>query len=302
MANEMVREQPKSVMIDPRYNNRSNRKRMEEDEKELEELMKAEGHTEEEEVTEDTSDDVTPEDKAEVEVTEDKEEDKSLTKEESTFKKRYGDLRRHQQETEAKLKAEITALKEGGSKGIAVPKSDEDIDAWASKYPDIAGIVETIAQKKAKEMFEKTDSRFKELDDLNYETKRSKAELAISAAHPDFDKLKASDGFHDWADEQSDWIKNALYDNQDDAKAVIRVIDLYKMDKGLTPAAKKQNAKDAASDVQSKGASTKLDATGAGKQFSESQVNRESDAWYAKNEEAIMEAIATGNFKYDMKK
>jgi len=294
MSNEMVREQPKSVMIDPKYSNRSNRKRMEADEKELEDLMKAETTEEEEEVTDETTETT--------EVKEGDPEEPKLSKEEATFKKRYGDLRRYQQEQEAKHKVEVEALKEGGAKGIAPPKSDEDIEAWASKYPDIAGIVETIAQKKAKEMFEQTDSRFKELDDLNYETKRSKAEIEIRKAHTDFDTLKKADAFHDWVDEQSDWIKNALYDNQDDSKAVIRVIDLYKMDNNLTPAAKKQNAKDAASDVQSKGATTKIDADGTGKKFSESQVARESDKWYAQNEEAIMEAMATGNFKYDMSK
>jgi hypothetical protein len=290
----MVREQAKSVMIDPRYSNRSNRKRLEADEKELEELMKLEsGETPtEEEVTEVNT---------EVEEDTPKEETK-LSKEESTFKKRYGDLRRHQQEEAAKYQAEIDSLKEGGPKGIAPPKSDEDIEAWASKYPDIAGIVETIAQRKAKEMFEQTDSRFKELDDLNYETKRSKAEIEIRKAHSDFDTLKEADAFHDWVDEQSDWVKNALYDNQEDAKAVISVINLYKMDNNLTPAAKKQNAKDAASDVKSKGGTTKLDADGTGKQFSESQVARESDAWYEKNEEGIMAAMASGNFKYDLRK
>ena len=298
MANEMVREQAKSVMIDPRYNNRSNRKRMEADEKELEDLMKLESG-EDPEVDPEVDPGVVKEPES---AEKPAEEEPKLSKEESTFKKRYGDLRRHQQEEAAKYKAEIDSLKEGGPKGIAPPKSDEDIEAWASKYPDIAGIVETIAQRKAKEMFEQTDSRFKELDDLNYETKRSKAEIEIRKAHSDFDTLKEADSFHNWVDEQSDWIKNALYDNQDDSKAVIRVIDLYKMDNNLTPAAKKQNAKDAALDVQSKGTTPKIDAEGTGKKFSESQVNRESDKWYAEHEEAIMEAMATGNFKYDMSK
>jgi hypothetical protein len=290
----MVREQAKSVMIDPKYNNRSNRKRMEADEKELEDLMKAEGG-EEEPVEEAVV--VEGEEPAVAE-----EDDSKLSKEESTFKKRYGDLRRYQQEQDAKNKAEIESLKDGGAKGIAPPKSDEDIEAWASKYPDIAGIVETIAQRKAQEMFKQTDSRFKELDDLNYETKRSKAEIEIRKVHTDFDTLKKADAFHDWVDEQSDWVKNALYDNQEDAKAVISVINLYKMDNNLTPAAKKQNAKDAASDVKSKGGTTKLDADGTNKQFSESQVARESDKWYAENEDAIMAAISSGNFKYDMQK
>ena len=149
-------------------------------------------------------------------------------------------------------------------------------------------------------MFKQTDSRFKELDDLNYETKRGKAENEIRKVHTDFDDLKGTDSFHDWVDEQSDWIKNALYDNQDDSKAVIRVIDLYKMDNPDLKA-RKQDAKDAASDVSSKNVTPKIDSTGKGKQFSESQVARESDEWYAENEYAIMEAMATGNFNYDMR-
>ena len=189
MANEMVREQPKSVMIDPKYNNRSNRKRMEADEKELEELMKLE------------------------------------------------------------------------SEGVEPENETSEVLVPGDTAP-----------------------------------------TEIRKVHTDFDTLKGTDAFHDWVDEQSKWIKDALYDNQDDSKAVIRVIDLYKMDNNLTPAAKKQNARDAASDVRAKGGPTKLDADGSGKQFSESQVARESDRWYAENEDAIMAAISSGNFKYDMQK
>ena len=295
MANEaMTREQPKSVMIDPNFNNRKNRQRIEQDEKELEELMKTdepEGEVEEAKGEEE-------EPKVEPEVEE--EDDPSLSKEEQTFKKRYGDLRRHQAKKEEEWATKLAALENKEPvKGFAPPKSNEDLEAWAKKYPDVAGIVETIAAKKAQEMFEKTNSRFKELDDLTYETKRTKAETQIRKSHSDFDDLKASDDFHDWAEKQPTWIKNALYDNEDDASGVIRVIDLYKTDKGMTPAAKKAQAKDAASDVKTKG-NPRIDADGSGKKIYESQVARESDAWYEANADKISEAMATGNFVYDI--
>lgn len=295
MANDAVREEPKQVMINPTY--RSNRKRIEDDEKELAELMKGTEEPKEEEPKEEpeVEEEVEPEVKAE-------DEDKSLSREEATFKKRYGDLRRHQQEKEKEWEEKLKALEGNPDQGIAPPRSDEDITAWAAKYPDIAGIVETIASKKAKEMFDKTNTRFKELDDLNYEAKRGKAESIIRATHSDFDSLVGSDTFHDWAEEQSDWIKNALYENQDDSKAVIRVIDLYKLDKGLTPSAKKTQAKDAASDVKSTRGSPSLDTTGEGKKFSESQVEKESDAWFEKNYDKIIESQRTGNFVYDMRR
>ena len=294
-------QQPKSVMIDPNYSNRKNQKRIEDDEKELEELMKAaSGESSEEEAEEQEEEEQVEDNEADKGETE--EEDSKLSKEEATFKKRYGDLRRYQQEQEAKYKAKIEELENGEVAGIAPPKSNEDIEAWAKKYPDIAGIVETIATNKAKQMFEQADSRFKELDTLQYETKRTQAETAIRSVHSDFDKLKASDEFHDWVDEQPKWIKDALYDNEDDAQAVIRVIDLYKVDKKMTPADKKQKAKEAASDVKSKSTAPKLDADMSGKKFTESQVSKMTDAEFAEHYDKIMEAQRTGNFVYDMKK
>ena len=287
--------QPKSVMIDPNYNNRKNRKRIEDDEKELEALINGVSEEQPEKEAEE----------AEPEQTEVKEEvnDEGLSKEEQTFKKRYGDLRRHQAKKEKEWEEKLAALENNqGSQGFAPPKSDEDLEAWAQKYPDVAGIVETIARKKAEEMFEKTSSRFKDLDELTYETKRTKAEAEIRKSHSDFDTLKSSDDFHTWAEEQPEWIKNALYDNEDDAKSVVRVIDLYKSDKGLTPAAKKIKAKDAAADVRTKQASPKIDADGSSSKFYESQVMKMSDAEFEKNYDKIMEAQQKGNFIYDVTK
>ena len=83
------------------------------------------------------------------------EEQEPTSAEEKTFKKRYGDLRRHAQQKESDLQEQINQLKEqldsATKKQIKLPKSDEDIEAWAKEYPDVAGIVETIAIKKSKE-------------------------------------------------------------------------------------------------------------------------------------------------------
>ena len=134
-------EQPKTAgFVNPNHNNR-NRKRVEEAEKEIEEL---EGKTQEEEVVEATEE--------ETEV-----EDKDLSREEKSFKKRYGDVRRHMQQKEKDWEEKFAALEARlGQENIRPPKSDEDIESWAKEYPDVASIVETIAAKKAQEMFAKT--------------------------------------------------------------------------------------------------------------------------------------------------
>jgi hypothetical protein len=182
---------------------------------------------------------------------------------------------------------------------IVPPKSDEDIEEWAKQYPDVAGIVETIAAKKAQEMFSKADARLKELDQAQSEAQRMKAENQIRKSHEDFDDLRASDEFHDWANEQPKWVQDALYENSDDPASVVRVIDLYKVDKGLTKTAKKAKAKDAASTVTRR-SKTEVDVEDANDVIRESDVAKMSDKEFEAKSEEINKAIRSGKFVYDV--
>ena len=266
--------------VNSNHNNR-NRKRIEEDEKELEELQGGEEVTQEE--TPNTED-----------------EEKTLSREEKSFKKRYGDLRRHMSEKETEWKDKFDLLENRmKDSSISLPKSDEDIAAWASQYPDVASIVETIASKKAEEMFSKADVRLKKMDEVHYETKRLESESTIKESHSDFDELKNSDAFHDWADEQPKWVQDALYENSDDPASVVRVIDLYKSDKGMTKSAKKIKSKEAAS-VVNKRSKTSIDASESEGTIKESDVAKMSDKAFEKNQEEITQAMRSGKFIYDI--
>lgn len=271
-----------SGFVNPTYNNR-NRKRIEEEEKELAEL---EGSQEEE---------VTEKKEADTEA-----EEEALSREEKSFKKRYGDLRRHLSEKEKEWKERFEALENrASSTTILPPKSDEDIAQWASKYPDVAGIVETIATKKAKEMFSKAEKRLEALDAREAEITRASAEDAIRKAHSDFDKLREADEFHDWVDEQPKWVQDALYENSDDPDSVIRVIDLYKIDNGLTKSDYATKRKAAAKTVK-KGSRSDIDAEGTSGSIKESDVAKMSAKEYQEREEEITKAIRSGKFIYDM--
>ena len=120
MAGEVT--SPKKVAFVDRKSANSNR--IEQDEKELKELLE-----EKEEAPEVEAQEAEP-----------------VNAEEKSFKKRYGDLRRHQQKKdkdyEERIKALEQQLTESTKSEIKLPKSDEDIDAWATKYPDVAAIVE----------------------------------------------------------------------------------------------------------------------------------------------------------------
>ena len=232
--------------------------------------------------------------KKETEVVETEVEDEKLSREEQTFKKRYGDLRKHMAKKEQEWKA-----KAAPADAVRMPTSDEDLEAWATKYPEVASIVETIATKKANEKFSQAESRFQEMDDMNTEAERTKAETAIRKSHDDFDELRESDEFHDWVETQPNVVKSALYDNSDDAASVIRVLDLYKVDKGLTPAARKESAKDAAKTVSTRSRTTPVDNE-AGQKMMESTVSKMTDKQFEDNYDKINEAMQSGNFVYDV--
>ena len=301
-------ESPKTAgFVDRGYNYELKRKRIQDEEKEIAKLeAEARGETVEEksdgeglEATEVQATGDTQQEEANIEV-EAQEDDSDLNPEEKSFKKRYGDLRRHMQQKEKEWEDKFSTFEDRMRKeSIVPPKSDEDIENWAKEYPDVAGIVETIAAKKAQEMFKKAEDRLSQLDEIQYEAERKTAESKIRESHPDFDKLRESDEFHSWAEAQPKWVRDALYENMDDPDSVVRVIDLYKIDSGETPQAKKAKTKAAAKTI-GKGSRTKVDPTEAGSMIRESEVAKMSAREFESREEEITKAMRTGKFVYDL--
>ena len=223
--------------------------------------------------------------------------------EEKTFKKRYSDLRRHQQKQAEEFKEEIEKLKSQLSaatkKEMQLPKSDDDLESWARQYPDVAAIVETIAIKKAKEQADGLEERMKVIDDMQYTAKKEKAEAELMRLHPDFDEIRDSDEFHEWAEDQPKWVQDALYENDNDAKSAARAIDLYKADKGMSTK-KSASDKSAAKSVDSRRSRSKPQGDESTTYIKESQVQKMSPQEYEKRSDEIMEAIRSGKFVYDV--
>ena len=118
--------------------------------------------------------------------------------------------------------------------------------------------------------------------------------------HPDFEDIRDSDDFHDWAEEQPQWVQNALYENEDDAKSAARAIDLYKSDRGMGKKDTSKSSKNAAKAVSTKNKTSVPDANNQNSVMKESDVQRMSADEYEKNSDMIMEAIRSGNFVYDV--
>lgn len=237
------------------------------------------------------------------EVKEEEQDQEPVNAEDRSFKKRYGDLRRHMQEKEKtwdeKFKQLERQLEQSTKQEIKLPKSDDDIEAWATQYPDVAAIVETIAIKKAREQAEGLESRVKEIDEMKAEAARKKAEIELMEAHPDFGKIRDSDEFHDWVDQQPKWVQDALYENDSDSRSAARAIDLYKSDMGIKTR-KSSSSRDAARSVNSRSGNNAPETESKVGVFSESQVSKMSAQEYERVSEEIMESIRTGKFVYDM--
>ena len=280
MAEEMESPKKKAFVSKP-YTQEERRKR---DEEELEQLIK--------------------EQKGEAEAEAKPVEKEPDSAEEKTFKKRYGDLRRHMQDKEKEFETKLDDLKKqldsAARKEIKLPKSDEDLDAWAKEYPDVAGIVETIAVKKAKEQTKELEDRMKAIDEMQSSAKKEKAEVELLQIHPDFDTIRQSDDFHEWAEEQPKWVQDALYENDSDARSASRAIDLYKADKGILNDKKvRNNSKGAAEAIGTKSRNAPQ-TNEASSHMKESEVQKMSPQEYEKRSEEVMEAIRSGRFIYDV--
>lgn len=219
--------------------------------------------------------------------------------EDSSFKKRYGDLRRHMQQSMQQKDREMEELKEqlaqATRKQLKFPKTEAEVNEWVKKYPDVAAIVDTIAQKRAMEALQVGEQKMSKLKDLEKRLEREKAEQELLKLHPDFLEIRSDKAFHAWVSEQPSWVQDALYKNETDARAAGRAIDLYKADTGKRT---RKTSNDAAKAVGR--TTTSAAPTGGKMRFSESQIAKMSSREYEANEEAIAESIRSGSFEYDL--
>ena len=273
-------------IADKKYNNR---KSVEEEEKELDDLIKQQSEEVEAEEKQVAAEDVPD------------------NPEEKTFKKRYGDLRRHSQQQQKELQEQLSSMQQqldtATKNQIHLPKSEEEIESWSQEYPDVAAIIETIAIKKSKEQAQELETRITEIDNLQASANRDRAEVELLSIHPDFDSIRSSDDFHEWAEEQPKWVQDALYENETDARSAARAIDLYKIDKGIGKEEKKSTStieKSAASLVETNSPKNIPDVENNASAWRESDVEAMTADEYEEHSEAIMESLKTGTFIYDI--
>jgi len=187
------------------------------------------------------------------------EEERPVNAEEKVFKKRYDDLKRHYDSTISKHRNDVSSLKEqlaAKSSEIIPPKNKKELETWRLKYPDVYDTVKSIAIQEAQEQAKTVESKLKNLQEQTQTVAKEKAEVELMRLHPDFQEIRKTEDFHDWAKEQDPHIQGWLYENADNAKLAARAIDLYKMDKKF-PSQKKESVKSAKAEAAKAVTSTK---------------------------------------------
>lgn len=238
-----------------------------------------------------------------VEAPKEEDDEEPTSAEEKSFKKRYGDLRRYSQkqldEMQKKVDELTSQLNSATKQQMRLPKTQEEIDEWAKQYPDVYKLVKTIAIQQAKEQTTGIEERLKKIDEMERNAAREKAEAELMRLHPDFDDIRDQDEFHEWVEDQPAWVQQALYENDNDARAAARAIDLYKADKGIKTK-KTSGDREAASAISTRRTRSTPNGDGTEGLIYESQVAKMSMPEYEKNAQAISDAIKAGKFVYDM--
>ena len=215
------------------------------------------------------------------------------------YKKRYDDLKRYYDRKlgewsnkEGDLKAQ---LRDNRPK-YTPPKSADELSAFKKDYPDIYGVVETVShlqsQTEMKGLQEEVDS----LKKANQALSQREAQLELSKFHPDFNQIKESDDFHNWADTQPMEIKKWVYENTSDGKLAARAVDLYKKDRGLGLDKKPQESKTITqgADLLVKTNEQIQPPTNNKIIFKSSDFDKMSDAEFEKREQEILTAQREG--------
>jgi len=157
-------------------------------------------------------------------------------------------------------------------------------------------VVETVAHMESETKAKVLEERLSKLQERETELIRESAEKRLMDKHPDFEDIRNSDDFHDWAKEQPKSIQDWIYKNADDADLASRAIDLFKKDIGMdlpkTKSSSTKPTKGSAADM----VSTKTTSVEPQQQkvWSEKEIAAMSMAEYDKHENAITEAWAQG--------
>ena len=166
-------------------------------------------------------------------------------KKSSDYKKRYDDLKKHYDQRIAEFKQKELELQASASEKVistSPPKTPEELETFREKYPDLYETVETVAHLRTEKQTEALKAKLAVLEEREAAISRKEAEEGLRSKHPDFDELRSSSEFHEWAETQPDQIQDWIYNNPNNVTLAIKAIDLYKLENNISSKSSKRKA------------------------------------------------------------
>ena len=162
------------------------------------------------------------------------------------YKKRYDDLKKHYDSKLNEFKSreqELIVEATQNRTDYKAPKSPEELEEFKNNYPDVYEVVETVAHMQSETKAKVLEERLSKLQERENQLVRQDAEKTLMERHPDFEDIRNSEDFHEWAKEQHSSIQAWVYENNDDASLASRALDLFKKDLGIESKAKSSSKK-----------------------------------------------------------
>jgi len=215
------------------------------------------------------------------------------------YKKRYDDLKKHYDSKLNEFKSreqELIVEATQNRTDYKAPKSQEELEEFKNNYPDVYEVVETVAHMQSESKAKVLEERLSKLQERETQLVRQDAEKTLMNRHPDFEDIRNSDDFHEWAKEQHSSIQAWVYDNNDDASLASRALDLFKRDLGIetpkTKSSSKKPTRQSAADM----VSTKTTSVEPNQQkvWSLKEIEAMSVAEFDKFETEISDAMQNG--------
>ena len=213
------------------------------------------------------------------------------------YKKRYDDLKKHYDSKLNEFKVrEQELLNEAANNRPAyqAPKTEEELEEFKTKYPDVFEVVETVAHMQSESKAKVLEERLSQLQEREAQMLRQSAEERLMEKHPDFNEIRNSDDFHAWAKEQPQSIQDWIYDNSDNPDLASRALDLFKKDLGIEAAPKKTTSKKTKSAADMVSTKTTSVEPKSEKVWSEREIAAMSMDEFDKHEAEISEAMQQG--------
>jgi hypothetical protein len=224
---------------------------------------------------------------------------------EEIWKKRYGDLRRYTDNLQKDNSGRINDLEAKLDKALRgqlkAPKSDEDVEAWAREYPEFAGILESLVQKRIREATSRTEEKFAQVELRQKELDAQEAFIRLEKLHPDLDSLLAKDSdFRQWLSQQPEKYQNKM--NGLDVDEASLVISKYKAENKKSTKSKvdDEDFYSNAAKVVKRTVVEEPDADAGDYEFTESQIQKMDSKTFERNEDAIMDAQRRGKILFDL--